>query len=114
LVRLVGLLVLLYHCQCRAKPLVLHDLTNGLDLVEFPEGQRDPFELNRKTPVRIAAVLNAKDSRSEVAQAGATGSEASTAELSPICHMLWVSSFCPTACGGFPLCKDSIADSTGG
>src|SRR5580704_1976814 len=38
----VSVLVLLYHCQCRAKPLVLHDLArfHGLDLVKLPERQR--------------------------------------------------------------------------
>src|ERR1700733_70379 len=40
-VRLVAVLVLLDHCQCRSKPLVLHDLTrfDRLDLVEFPKWQ---------------------------------------------------------------------------
>ena len=38
-VRLVGVLLPLDHCQCRIKPLVLHDLTrfNGPDLVECPK-----------------------------------------------------------------------------
>ena len=59
-VRLVGVLVLLYHRQCRPKPLVLNDLAgfHGLDLVDLAERQRNPFELNREPAVRIVHNIN--------------------------------------------------------
>ena len=51
----VGLLMRLHHRKRRAQSFVLDDRAglNGLDLVEYPERQRNTLGLNREAPVRI-------------------------------------------------------------